>query len=433
MLNPFRIVVWGIGTNGKNLIDMIGVENVIAIIDQSKHKQDAKNYKGIPITDFEEYKNRYMGTYIVVTPMKYKEIEKELIVNKIDKYFIQGRSEIRNIVLSSVVKGSFIDRMGLNAKKYFRLLGVNLFSIYLYQDLYKREVAVDIIADNDRDNMLLKHLQNEGYVGLPVENKKWKNIEKCNVLTEGVWNKTPQDNNIDLDVAQMNEIFYKPWSEQISTLKGCLKDKRIFIIATGPSLRKEDLEKLHIENEVTMSMNGIIYLLEQVKWKPQFYVASDGIMIREYEANMDIVEALSETKKIFSDNYLEFWEREHDEKYYCFHQQQQPYNIEFSEECEKQVFSGSTVVYACLQLAVYMGVSEIYLLGCDFSFSNNMDDAQNHCYNKPTKGYVFDFDNVKRAYEKAKEYAEAHGVVIKNATRGGKLEVFERVDFDSLF
>ena len=37
------------------------------------------------------------------------------------------------------------------------------------------------------------------------------------------------------------------------------------------------------------------------------------------------------------------------------------------------------------------------------------------------------------AYKIAKKYAETHGIKIYNATRGGEMEVFERVDFDSLF
>ena len=32
-----------------------------------------------------------------------------------------------------------------------------------------------------------------------------------------------------------------------------------------------------------------------------------------------------------------------------------------------------------------------------------------------------------------KKYADAHGIRVFNATRGGKLDVFDRVDFDSLF
>ena len=37
------------------------------------------------------------------------------------------------------------------------------------------------------------------------------------------------------------------------------------------------------------------------------------------------------------------------------------------------------------------------------------------------------------AYECARKYADMHGIKIYNATRGGNLNVFERVCFDSLF
>jgi hypothetical protein len=36
------------------------------------------------------------------------------------------------------------------------------------------------------------------------------------------------------------------------------------------------------------------------------------------------------------------------------------------------------------------------------------------------------------AYTVSKDYADTHGIKIYNATRGGKLEVFERVDFDEV-
>jgi hypothetical protein len=37
------------------------------------------------------------------------------------------------------------------------------------------------------------------------------------------------------------------------------------------------------------------------------------------------------------------------------------------------------------------------------------------------------------AYEEARRVTEVRGVRIRNATIGGKLEVFERVDYESLF
>ena len=49
-----------------------------------------------------------------------------------------------------------------------------------------------------------------------------------------------------------------------------------------------------------------------------------------------------------------------------------------------------------------------------------------------TRG-IFNVDNATQAFMDLKEFAEARGVEIYNATRGGKLEVFPRVDFDDLF
>lgn len=40
---------------------------------------------------------------------------------------------------------------------------------------------------------------------------------------------------------------------------------------------------------------------------------------------------------------------------------------------------------------------------------------------------------MKRAFISAKRYADTHDIKIYNETRGGMLEVFERVDFDTLF
>ena len=49
------------------------------------------------------------------------------------------------------------------------------------------------------------------------------------------------------------------------------------------------------------------------------------------------------------------------------------------------------------------------------------------------RGVSVTTDRPTRAFQKAELYSRAHGFRIFNATRGGKLEAFERVDFDSLF
>jgi hypothetical protein len=109
------------------------------------------------------------------------------------------------------------------------------------------------------------------------------------------------------------------------------------------------------------------------------------------------------------------------------------------------VYNGATVTYSCLQLAVNMGFKEIYLLGVDNSYSlalrkngelvqtNLEQDHFSPGYSAYPNMHLFKIDIVNAAYQSARNYAESHGIKIYNATRGGKLEVFERVDFDSLF
>ena len=96
-----------------------------------------------------------------------------------------------------------------------------------------------------------------------------------------------------------------------------------------------------------------------------------------------------------------------------------------------------------IQLAVYMGIKEIYLLGVDFSFrrevhengelrvNNNINNHMNEM--EQVESGLYYVDRIMRGWLKIKEYAESHGIKVYNATRGGKLQVFERVDFDSIF
>lgn len=100
-----------------------------------------------------------------------------------------------------------------------------------------------------------------------------------------------------------------------------------------------------------------------------------------------------------------------------------------------------------MQIAAYMGFEKIYLLGVDHNYQVTID-IDGNVITDPTvedyfcKGYDYDIKAVAvhnmgkntRAYLGAKGYCDATGrTTINNATRGGKLEVFQRVEFDSMF
>ena len=127
----------------------------------------------------------------------------------------------------------------------------------------------------------------------------------------------------------------------------------------------------------------------------------------------------------------------------------------FSENCAECVYTSGTITYGMLQLAAYMGFQEIYLLGVDCSYSIELhsdqtitkEDMVNHMaiieeeekrfydasYDRYGVAAITYIDQHRAGYEATRQYAQSHGIKVFNATRGGKLDIFERMDFDSLF
>ena len=111
----------------------------------------------------------------------------------------------------------------------------------------------------------------------------------------------------------------------------------------------------------------------------------------------------------------------------------------FSDDISRKVYFGGTVAYDCIQIAAYMGFKAIYLLGMDLVPYNKGDKSayrysnfyEQENQNSPRPQMWV--DNIINAYEVAKRYGDSHNIHIYNATRGGYLEVFERVNFDELF
>ncbi len=96
-----------------------------------------------------------------------------------------------------------------------------------------------------------------------------------------------------------------------------------------------------------------------------------------------------------------------------------------------------------IQLALTLRHNPIYLLGCDLYTYRSPDEGDINHFHLDYSGYrTFPdgrekngpevWDNLNKAnigaFELAKQEAEKMGVTIYNATVGGKLEVFERVD-----
>lgn len=216
------------------------------------------------------------------------------------------------------------------------------------------------------------------------------------------------------------------------------KGKRIFIIGNGPSLRMEDLNTLHEHREICIASNKIYKAYRQTEWRADYIGFTDWIIIKQcakYLLNIPGHIFLADNYHSGTVPYMEGIQYFHQ-----FWQTYYPNFPGFSEDFTTGFYNGMTVTYDFgIQLAAYMGASQMFLIGVDNSFVGSVTDSGNHfCPDyfsecEKEEFNVFEPEKLTKAYEKAELYSRKHGFRIYNATRGGKLEVFERVDFDSLF
>lgn len=228
--------------------------------------------------------------------------------------------------------------------------------------------------------------------------------------------------------------------EKLRELKNMHMGKRCFIIGNGPSLTIKDVEML--KDEITIASNRIYELFDKTEWRPTYYMAEDidGIAEMVPHVNNTGVGACIlpiAAKKYVSDIenvYFGFWTSDgfvvnrYNDK-----------TSHISEDVSKYFSVGYTVTFSAIQFAIYAGIKEIYLLGVDFNYSvvadehgrmKQLDGVKTYFDGKERTGSYLNYYSTLYAYQHAKEYCDAHGIRIYNATRGGKLEVFDRIDLD---
>ena len=226
-------------------------------------------------------------------------------------------------------------------------------------------------------------------------------------------------------------IFSKKYAK-LPAYKDIHQGERCFIIATGPSLTIEDIESL--KGEYTFAMNSIAKLYDQTDFRPTYYAVQDNHVFIQMQ---DIIKAHKEVPVFISDNIWRRFKRESDwiefptdTMYHSYDMKIGKYHAKFSGNAYDIVYDGYSIAYSCLELAVYMGFKEIYLLGCDCTYLGEKE----HFIDSGVEDRTRKFATPKLivGYKAAKKYADENGIKIYNATRGGVLEVFPRVNLDDI-
>lgn len=221
-----------------------------------------------------------------------------------------------------------------------------------------------------------------------------------------------------------------------NSLKNIHQGKRGFIIGNGPSLKMDDLDQL--TGEITIASNKIYLAFEKTNWRPNYYTTADIILWDKIKH-----EVSKYFEYIHIPNYLE---KDSIKNVIYWNSKLMGIKKRFSNDMSISTYSGHTVTYENLQLAVHLGLNPIYLIGCDHNYPGEksvkpgkpikQSENQSHFI----KGYRKAGETVLPAsiidmeisYNEAKKYAKKNNIKIFNATRGGYLEIFERKDLDDI-
>lgn len=222
----------------------------------------------------------------------------------------------------------------------------------------------------------------------------------------------------------------------ILAMKNKYLGERCFIICTGPSLTISDLEL--IKDEYTFGMNSICLLSDKTDFRPTFYGCNDLGVYRKLKK--EIINYCSDKVEVFvsdrlkrNDTILDEWHVFPENVAYHTYDRwfRQDFWCKFSMDCYKVVYGMHSITHSLIELAVYMGFKEIYLLGADCSFPKGKE-IHFQDYGVPDTTIDTARERNIAGYLKVKEYSEKNDFKVYNATRGGALEVFPRVKLENV-
>jgi uncharacterized Rossmann fold enzyme len=230
--------------------------------------------------------------------------------------------------------------------------------------------------------------------------------------------------------------FYRRNRNNLKSFNNIHKGERCFVIANGPSLKDVDFSLL--ENEFTIGMNRIYLMKEQNGFTPSYLACIDEkSQINQFHEEFDKVEIpcffnfklRNKFSKLSNQNFI-----------------LGKFSQSFATGISKTYGNGKSVTYTAIQLAYYMGFKEVYIIGKDHSYNTDQKagtgiksdgNEDNHFikgyYKKGQNWDAPDLTGEELAYKIARNKFEINGRIIKDATHRGKLEIFEKIKFESIF
>jgi hypothetical protein len=256
--------------------------------------------------------------------------------------------------------------------------------------------------------------------------------------------------------------------QRLAEMKDIHKGKRCFIIGNGPSLRNTDLQRLR--GEYTFGMNRVYLAFPEWAFTTSYLVSVNSLVIEQCASDLlyqpmpvflswrsrqhlQMASAAEHNSVSSLENALPPSHAALDDQPASFAKNNRPIFLHttytgprFTQDARRRLWEGATVTYVCLQLAYYMGFEEVILIGVDHSFATkgkpnttivSEGDDPNHFaagyFGKGFRWQLPDLDTSEVGYWMAKQAYEQACRRVLDATVGGKLEVFKKIDYNGLF
>lgn len=237
--------------------------------------------------------------------------------------------------------------------------------------------------------------------------------------------------------AQMIDPRWRQSCRRLEVYRDSHQGERCFIMGNGPSLRQTDLSRLR--GEFVFGLNRIYLMFPEMGFTTACLVVTNDLVLEQSASEMTALDI----HKFFTWRSRR-WFRADPHVMYLDTDFTGPEN--FSGEATRRLFEGFTVTYAAMQLAFFMGFQKVILVGVDHNYVTQGkpnqavvspgDDPNHFAPNYFGKGFKWqlpDLEGSERAYQMARQAYTDAGRQILDATVGGKLTIFPKVDYTSLF
>jgi len=205
------------------------------------------------------------------------------------------------------------------------------------------------------------------------------------------------------------------------------------IIGNGPSLRAMDLRFL--EHQTTFGLNRIYLKFPEWGFATSYFVSVNMLVLEQ---------CAEEIQRLAIPRFVSWYGRDffQDPGEVIFLRYKRDGSLGFARDPRMRLWTGATVTYVAMQLAYYLGFQTVYLIGVDHHFETKgtpheivttLDSDPNHFdpqyFGKGFRWQLPDLERSEDAYRLAKKTFEQDGRRILDATVGGKLNIFPKIDY----